>query len=83
MDTVCTVCGCVEFEERRKGPHTGLYCTACGKWLKWVAQSEYSITIECIGCKKCGCKETITQQKGPHMGEYCKECGKWVRWVKH
>ena len=22
--------------ERPKGPHQGLYCSDCGKWLKWI-----------------------------------------------
>lgn len=35
---VCTECGTRSFEERRAGPHMGLYCANCGKWVKWLVQ---------------------------------------------
>ena len=30
---------------RLKGPHIGVYCKQCGKWLKWIAIKEVD---ECV-----------------------------------
>ena len=29
------ICGCENFAGRQVGPHLGLYCLDCGKWLRW------------------------------------------------
>lgn len=40
-DYVCK-CGAInKVELRPQGNATGLYCTECGKWLKWVGKDEY------------------------------------------
>ena len=36
----CKKCGCEEFETKTKGRLTGLYCTECGTWQKWVGKDE-------------------------------------------
>ena len=33
---ICSVCGNKKFEKKQVSIHTGLYCTQCGRWLKWV-----------------------------------------------
>jgi len=35
---ICSKCQTRSFEERKSGPHTGLYCSNCGKWIKWIVQ---------------------------------------------
>lgn len=37
---VCKHCGATsKVEERKNGPHVGLYCLECGRWIKWVAKA--------------------------------------------
>lgn len=33
-------CGNKEFYTQVKGTQTGLYCTKCGKWIKWLSKQE-------------------------------------------
>lgn len=39
MNMVCK-CGCKEFFTEKHGNQTGLYCSACGKWQKWLKKDE-------------------------------------------
>lgn len=39
MDMVCK-CGCKAFFTEEHGNQTGLYCSACGKWQKWLKKDE-------------------------------------------
>lgn len=39
MDMVCK-CGSKEFFTEKHGNQTGLYCSACGKWQKWLKKDE-------------------------------------------
>lgn len=39
MDNMCK-CGCVHFFMETKGNQTGLYCSDCGKWQKWLTKDE-------------------------------------------
>lgn len=39
MDMVCK-CGGKEFFTEKHGNQTGLYCSACGKWQKWLKKDE-------------------------------------------
>lgn len=39
MDIVCK-CGGKEFFTEEHGNQTGLYCSACGKWQKWLKKDE-------------------------------------------
>ena len=38
----CSCCGNDDFYTfvSKKGNHTGLYCSYCGKWLKWASIEE-------------------------------------------
>ena len=52
MSHKCVHCGNEEdFVISRKGPHLGLYCKKCGKWIKWIKKNEgkvYQMTIDDI-----------------------------------
>lgn len=37
-DVVCKYCGSSLIELKSKGPHTGIYCACCGKWIKWLGK---------------------------------------------
>lgn len=39
MNKVCK-CGSTIFFIEEKGNNTGLYCSACGKWQKWLTKDE-------------------------------------------
>lgn len=39
MNMVCK-CGGKEFFTEEHGNQTGLYCSACGKWQKWLEKDE-------------------------------------------
>lgn len=34
----CKNCGCTEFYKEKRGPHLGVYCSACKAWQKWEKQ---------------------------------------------
>ena len=36
----CKHCGNTSFTVKEKGPHIGLYCAGCKRWIKWVPQKE-------------------------------------------
>ena len=33
---ICKCCGSKNFYTKAKGPHMGVYCCHCNKWLKWL-----------------------------------------------
>lgn len=39
MNMICE-CGSKEFFTEKHGNQTGLYCSACGKWQKWLKKDE-------------------------------------------
>lgn len=39
MAIICK-CGSKEFFTEKHGKQTGLYCSACGKWQKWLKKDE-------------------------------------------
>lgn len=36
----CIKCGSTDTIVKSNGPHKGLYCANCGKWLKWLSKKE-------------------------------------------
>lgn len=36
-------CGCEDFFFKVKGNQTGIYCSSCGKWLKWADKNERNL----------------------------------------
>lgn len=36
--TVCPLCNSTDLFTEEKGPHLGLYCSKCHRWIKWVSQ---------------------------------------------
>ena len=44
------ICGAEEFKLKQKthanGVHVGLYCKACGTWIKWVVQEQVKAEVE-------------------------------------
>lgn len=40
MTTMVCKCGGKEFFPEEHGNHTGIYCSACGKWQKWLGKDE-------------------------------------------
>lgn len=51
MNMVCK-CGGKEFFTEEHGNQTGLYCSACGKWQKWLKKDEirlfnHGVKVDC------------------------------------
>ncbi len=40
-------CGCNDFFFADKGNQKGIYCTKCGKWLKWADKDEKNL-VHCL-----------------------------------
>lgn len=36
----CKKCGSVDLFTKEKGGNTGLYCSDCGSWIKWLGKDE-------------------------------------------
>lgn len=47
MNMVCK-CGGKEFFTEEHGNQTGLYCSACGKWQKWLKKDEIRLFNHCV-----------------------------------
>lgn len=59
----CT-CGCTQVEERQKGPHIGIYCTRCNKWLQWKGKKK-QVSERKKPCELCKTGKLYqTQEKG-------------------
>lgn len=39
----CGKCGSKYLFMKKSGNHTGLYCSYCGSWLKWVGKKEIRV----------------------------------------
>ena len=49
FDHACKKCGCCEFGFLLKGNQLGIYCSRCGRWLKWADKDEqnlYELSIQ-------------------------------------
>ena len=42
MKLTCKHCGNFTFYEEDRGQHKGIYCSKCGKWVKWVNKNDLS-----------------------------------------
>jgi len=40
---VCEKCGSLELFIKESGSQTGLYCSECGKWIKWLPKNEIEL----------------------------------------
>jgi len=36
----CSKCGCKKMFTEQHGNNTGLYCSNCGKWVRWLSKDE-------------------------------------------
>lgn len=56
----CEKCGSMDLFVKKNGEHqTGLYCSDCGKWIKWISKSELPLVEKFIEDNK-KTVETIT-----------------------
>lgn len=79
-------CGHNDFFFADKGNQKGIYCTNCGKWLKWADKDEQNLSMRQETSRKVGkwIKSNIGGAKvcsicQAHMGlsnfKYCPNCG--------
>ena len=48
MKFKCSKCECTEVHIRQAGKHTGLYCSKCNAWIKWLSKPEVKEAYEYI-----------------------------------
>ena len=39
----CNKCGCEDMFVKKSGNQSGLYCSSCGKWYKWLSKNELNV----------------------------------------
>lgn len=60
---VCEKCGSLELFIKEKGNQTGLYCSDCGKWIKWLPKNEIELAKRFIeDNKKVEVKEIVVDK---------------------
>lgn len=65
MNMVCK-CGGKEFFTEEHGNQTGLYCSACGKWQKWLKKDEIRLFNHGVKVENASLLET---SQGSYRGE--------------
>ena len=41
----CSHCESIDLREQEKPPHVGLWCNACGRWVRWIRKSSARLRI--------------------------------------
>ena len=86
-------CGHDDFFFADKGNQTGIYCSYCGKWLKWADKDEQNLSMkqepktghwrpiyqgdEIIGYRCSECE--FGRTKSIYRANYCHNCGAAMR----
>lgn len=58
---VCEKCGSIDLYINTKGTQSGLYCSDCGKWIKWLGKDELRLAERFIEDFKNNQKETDSE----------------------
>lgn len=75
----CERCGSYTYEVREKGPHIGLYCKCCGKYIKWLSKKEKEqYGIIAIETKKSS--NDVDVEKNEHRKDYEKTLEDELPW---
>ncbi len=78
----CKKCGSVSLYTELKGNQTGLYCSDCGAWIKWLNKNERRAFEHNQKLKNTKLIEDNTKIGEWVYGEFdiphCSECGKEV-----
>ena len=53
----CKKCGSTDLYTDQKGNNTGLYCSDCGAWIKWLSKEELRVEIINFYCQELEQKE--------------------------
>lgn len=72
MNMVCK-CGGKEFFTEEHGNQTGLYCSACGKWQKWLKKDEIRLFNHGVKARIEESAIKVSTVKAPHT--YMKAVG--------
>ena len=74
MVKVVCKCGSTSFFTEKKGTATGLYCSECGKWYKWLTKDEIRLS-EHSKNKPVGIKKSIPISSDTKLYAYLNEVG--------
>lgn len=58
----CKKCGSTSLFIEKKGNNTGLYCSDCGAWIKWLGKGELKAFEHSMSEEKAKEKETMVTQ---------------------
>lgn len=81
----CKKCGSLDLHTEVKGSNTGLYCSDCGAWIKWLGKDE----IRAFEYAKLNKKEIVQKINDSHKEIQCAACGhlsdgnKWFNSTVH
>lgn len=64
----CPVCGSVRGTRQQRGPHIGLFCENCGRYLKWVPQPWQQFTMP------------FGKHKGHRLADVVRDDREYVEW---
>lgn len=82
MNMICK-CGSKEFFTEKHGNQTGLYCSACGKWQKWLKKDEIQLFNHGVQDGWISVKDRLPDTDrevlvyDPDFGENCQTHRKW------
>lgn len=79
MDMVCK-CGSKEFFTEKHGNQTGLYCSDCGKWQKWLAKDEVRLFNHGVKEYWISVKDRLPNCNGQYLVAYHPVCWDDVRY---
>lgn len=68
--SVCPECGNNAFYTKKKGPHTGKYCSACNKWIQWM-RGDWKTFIWPLGPTHKGQTLLSIAEKDPGYIDWC------------
>jgi len=68
----CKKCGSLDLHTEVKGSNTGLYCSDCGAWIKWLGKDE----IRAFEYAKSSEKETTQNTNDNRKEIQCAACGR-------
>lgn len=80
----CKKCGSVDVFLKSNGTQTGLYCSDCGAWLKWVGKKEISLVEKWIEDNKP--KQTnqendlsLANETDKRLIDMCKDISEYIK----
>ncbi len=72
----CQKCGSSETVMKETGPHCGLHCAGCGKWLRWVSKTDAGLKKRTVQTTHAAIKPKLRSDVLLRATGKCELCGK-------